>query len=96
VFEREGHRFPELRDRMRSGLSDRGYQVMAAFLERWAATRRLPSQDTAAIAVLLGGALLNFRRSTWTLGASPLGLGDDRIVTAFVAICEAIVGGADK
>ena len=47
--------------------------------------------DPDAIAVLLIGSLINVRRSTWTFGAAPLDLDDDRIVNAFVALATSIV-----
>lgn len=85
VIEREGSRLPDLRDRMRAGVSDRGYQAAAAFVRRWSANTG-PVGDPEAMAVLLVGALVNVRRSTWTFGAEPLGLDDERIISAFVSI----------
>ena len=85
VIEREGSRLPDLRDRMRAGVSDRGYRAAAAFARRWAQSGA-PVGDPEALAVLLVGALVNVRRSTWTFGAAPLGLDDERIVSAFVSI----------
>lgn len=85
VIEREGSRLPDLRARMRAGVSDRGYRAAAAFVRRWSA-HLAPVADPDALAVLLVGALVNVRRSTWTFGAAPLGLDDDRIIDAFVSI----------
>lgn len=86
VIEREGARLPELRDRMRTGISDRGYRAAATFVTRWSDQITPATEDHDALAVLLVGALVNFRRSTWTFGARPLSLDDDRVVDAFVAI----------
>jgi AcrR family transcriptional regulator len=86
VLEREGDRLPELRDRMRTDLSDRGYRIAATFIGRWTAHTRLQPTDHEALAVLLIGGLVNLRRSTWTFGAPPLGLGDDRTISAFLAL----------
>lgn len=85
VVEREGDRLPELRDRMREDISDRGYRIAAAFIERWAGGRT-DAVDHEALGVLLVGALVNVRRSTWTFGASPLGMDDERLVEVFVAL----------
>jgi AcrR family transcriptional regulator len=89
VVEREGDRLPELRDRMREGISDRGYRIAASFVERWAGTTGA-AVDHDALGVLMVGALVNVRRSTWTFGAAPLGLDDDRLVDAFVALGTAL------
>lgn len=86
VIEREGARLPELRDRMRAGISDRGYRAAATFVARWSHKIAPATQDHDALSVLLVGALVNFRRSTWTFDAQPLGLDDDRVIDAFVAI----------
>ncbi len=91
VIEREGDRLPGLRDRMRDGVSDRGYRIAASFIERWAGTNSTQPIDNEALAVLLIGGLINLRRSTWTFGAPPLDLDDDRFVDTFLALCVALV-----
>jgi AcrR family transcriptional regulator len=91
VVEREGDRLPELRDRMRTGVSDRGYRIAAAFIGRWAADISPQPVDHEALAVLLIGGLINLRRSTWTFGAPPLGLDDDRILETFVALSTTLL-----
>ncbi|HUW04122.1 MAG TPA: TetR/AcrR family transcriptional regulator [Acidimicrobiales bacterium] len=91
VIEREGDRLPELRDRMREGISDRGYRISAAFIDRWAAEVGAEGVDSDALAVLLIGSLINLRRSTWTFGSAPLGVDDDRIVDTFVALSTSVL-----
>lgn len=91
VIEREGDRLPELRDRMRQGVSDRGYRIAASLIERWTATGSDQRIDNEALAVLLIGGLINLRRSTWTFGAPPLGLSDARFVATFVALSNALL-----
>ena len=91
VIEREGDRFPELRDRMRAGISDRGYRLAASLIERFASSLADDEIDSEALAVLLVGGLINLRRSTWTFDAPPLGIGDDRVVATFVALSMALV-----
>lgn len=90
VIEREGDRLPEVRDRMRAGISDRGYRIAAAFIERWAVDRAA-AVDREVLGVLMVGALINFRRSTWTFGAPPLGLDDERFIADFVTLCTALI-----
>ena len=89
VIEREGDRLPELRDRMREGISDRGYRIAVSLIERWAGTTDA-AIDREALGVLMVGALINFRRSTWTFGAAPLGLDDERMIEVFVALSTAL------
>jgi AcrR family transcriptional regulator len=90
VIEREGDRLPELRDRMRAGTSDRGYRIAAASIQHWVGpTAR--GADHEALAVILIGAIVNFRRSAWTFGAPPLGLDDERFVDAFVQLGTALL-----
>jgi AcrR family transcriptional regulator len=91
VIEREGGRLPELRDRMRIGISDRGYRTVSTLLTRWVERLARVTDDHEAVAVLLVGSLINVRRSMWTFGAPPLGVTDDRIVAAFEALITVIV-----
>lgn len=92
VIEREGDRLPEMRDRMREGVSDRGYRIAATLIERWAADIGPDEIDHEALAVLLVGAIINLRRSTWTFGVAPLGIDDDRVIDTFVALTMSLVG----
>lgn len=92
VIEREGDRLPELRDRMREGVSDRGYRIATAFIKRWARTATVEPLDHEALAVILIGAIINLRRSTWTFGAAPLGIDDERFVATFTALSSALLG----
>ena len=91
VIEREGDRLPELRDRMRTGISDRGYRIAAAFIERWAAHIGPQRIDHESLAVLLIGGLINLRRSTWTFGAPPLDLDDERVLDTFLALSTTLL-----
>ena len=95
VIEREGDRLPELRDRMRAGVSDRGYRITAAFIDRWTGTVA-PSLDREALAVIVLGSLINLRRSTWTFGQPPLGVDDDRAVETFVEMSLVLFEAADR
>ncbi len=90
VLEREGHRLPALRDSFRAG-TDAGFRAAGTVVEQWL-QRRHPEVDADATGVLLLGGLVNFRRSTWTLGAAPLGLDDDRFLNGFATVFEILVG----
>lgn len=92
IIEKEGHRFPELVEQMRDGVSETGYAMTAAYL----ADRGLAaSADAEATAVLLLGSLVNLRRSTWTFGAAPAGVSDERAIAAWAEIALRILGRAD-
>ena len=88
VIEKEGHRLPELVDRMRDGISETGYAMTSAYLvDRGLA----PDADADAVAVLLLGGLVNLRRSTWTFGAEPAGVSDDRAIAAWADIALGVL-----
>ena len=76
---------------MRDGISDRGYRIASAFVERWAVELGVEDIDHDAVAVLLIGSLINLRRSTWTFGQAPLEVDDDRIVAAFVTLSTSLL-----
>ena len=95
VIEREGGRLPDLRDRMRADISDRGYRTVSTLLERWVDRLEAPTNDHEALAVLLVGSLINLRRSTWTFAAPPLGVSDERILAAFEALVSVVVRDPD-
>lgn len=86
AIEREGDRLPELRDRMRDGISDRGYRIAARLIKRWSQTGTVQAIDHDALAVILVGAIINLRRSTWTFNQPPLGLDDERFIATFTEL----------
>lgn len=91
VIEREGDRLPELRDRMREGVSDRGYRIASSLVERWSQTVTVQAVDHDALAVILVGAIINLRRSTWTFNQPPLGLDDERFIAAFTELSSVLL-----
>ncbi|PXY27843.1 hypothetical protein BAY60_15875 [Prauserella muralis] len=96
VFERDGDRLVELRDRFRREVSDAGYRAMAEILRAWldASGAALAHPDGLdAVAVHLVGALVNVRRSTWTLGRPPLELAESDIVDAWARLCAIVLAG---
>jgi AcrR family transcriptional regulator len=88
ILEREGGRLAKVRNRFRAG-AERGFQATAILLEQWARNRG-QELDSRALAVVLMGAVVNFRRSTWTLGKPPLGLTDDEFVGGLSDLIAAI------
>jgi hypothetical protein len=69
ILEREGERLEGLRDRFRAA-ADAGFLAVSSLIEGWARAARLELDPQAAAAVLVG-AVVNFRRSAWTLGRRP-------------------------
>jgi AcrR family transcriptional regulator len=97
VLERDGERLVALRDRFRTEVSDAGYAGLASILHLEAAGAGVAGiADVDALAVLLLGALVNLRRSAWTLGARPLGLDDARFVEAWAGLCTAMTSATDS
>ncbi|TWD83876.1 TetR family transcriptional regulator [Kribbella amoyensis] len=95
VLERNGHRLPALRDRFRAGVSDAGYRTMRNLLTAWLSAARPTAEPrfVDGLAVHLLGAMVNARRSTWTLGAPPLGLTDAELIAGWVALCDGWLAG---
>jgi hypothetical protein len=89
LLEREGVRLAGLRDEFRAG-SDVGFSGAAGVLRSWADANGL-DLDVDAFAVALLGALINFRRSDWTLGETPLGLSDERFLAGFADLFAMII-----
>ena len=76
---------------MRAGVSDRGYRAAAAFIERLTGAVDADPIDHEALAVILIGAVVNLRRSTWTFGAAPLGIDDQRFIDTFTALVTTLL-----
>lgn len=91
ILEREGDRFASLRDRFRAG-AEAGFEAVKSILEIWLNARGA-TLDAGVLAVTLMGAVVNFRRSAWTLGAPPLGLSDDQFLAGFADIVASLVEG---
>jgi AcrR family transcriptional regulator len=90
ILEQEGDRLPDLRDSFRRNLVDASYRATADLSRRW--LRNAPDTiDIEALSVILLGALINYRRSTWTFGASPLGVDDERFLSSWADLCFANV-----
>ena len=82
LLEREGDRLIHLRKRAREGISERGYRIGSALIERWLPNTTPIERDVFAVAAI--GALINFRRSTWTFGAPPRDLTDEDFIVGWV------------
>jgi AcrR family transcriptional regulator len=88
ILEQDGDRLPRLRDRFRKTLVDPAYHITAELARRWR-DETAGLVDVDAIAAVLLGALVNYRRSTWTFGHTPAGISQDRYLSAWADLCTA-------
>lgn len=93
VVERDGDRFPELRDRCRVHLVDAAHLAAVEFTGRWAGEMSRPSHDPQASAAIMIGAVFNYRHSQWTYGQPPLGVDETRFITSWVDYCYDLMTG---
>jgi AcrR family transcriptional regulator len=96
LVEREGGRFPKLRDKWRTELLEAVHLASVAFTRRWAERTGHPSRDPEASAVIMVGAAMNYRRIQWTFGKAPLGVSDERFVETWVQYCHDLMTGTSS
>jgi len=84
LLEREGERLADLRELAREGISERGYRIGSDLIGRWLPDTTATGRDVFAVAAI--GALVNFRRSTWTYGAPPRNLSDEDFINGWVEL----------
>jgi AcrR family transcriptional regulator len=87
ILEQDGARLPAWQKAFRTSIVDAGYKVMGRFVRRWIGSGPRDNADVDAIAVILLGALVNYRRSTWTYGALPLDLAETVFLDAWADLC---------
>lgn len=86
IFERDGDRLPDLRDRFRDELINVGYGAAAKLLGRLGVR---PARQARSLAVVLVGSLINSRRDRWTFGATALNFGDDALIDTWATVALA-------
>jgi AcrR family transcriptional regulator len=86
ILEQDGDWLPELRESFRHSLVDAGYREGARLARRWLG-KSASAVDIDAASVVLLGALVNYRRSTWTFGATPLEVDDARFLATWADLC---------
>jgi AcrR family transcriptional regulator len=89
ILEQDGDRLPEIRDLARERIVEFGHRGGQEAVQRWLAGRQT-DLDSEAIAVVLFGSLVNFRRSAWTFGGPTFGLNDERIIQAWAETCVSL------
>jgi AcrR family transcriptional regulator len=86
ILEQDGDRLAELRDSFRQALVDAGYVLTGSIARRWLG-KAAESVDIESVSVVFLGALVNYRRSTWTFGDTPLGVDDERFLSTWADLC---------
>lgn len=81
VLEHDGQRLGELTRELKAQMVDMSYRALAALIAAGAPW----IEDPDATAVVFLAPLVALRRTTWTFGAAPLDLDDDRFLQAFVS-----------
>lgn len=92
ILQREGDRLPALRDLARARIIDAGYGAAAGLVRAAApvdhdAADADGAADPDALAVVLMGSLAGLRHTTWTFGAAPLGVDDERVLEIWADLC---------
>ncbi len=90
IIEKDGGRFPQLRDRMRAEMVEPGFHYAEQLLEAWiqevhgSGSEIAKRIDVAGLAAVLLGALVHHRRQEWLLGAPPHNIETERFLDAWV------------
>lgn len=88
LLEHDGSRLDSLVADVKDQAVDLSYVVAGRLVARVA-----PSDpDADATAIVLLGSLVALRRTTWTFGSPPLGIGDDRFLQAWADVALATLG----
>lgn len=87
VLEKEGEQFARLRERFYEDVVDAGFRMAAEFgRKRIKEIRGADDVDVDALAVLVVGAIVNYRRTQWTFGHAPLDIDEERFVAGMVDV----------
>ena len=89
LLEKEGDHLADVRDRLSGDLVDAGYRWTADYGRSALGDR--DDVDVEALAVVLVGGLVNYRRTQWTFGRPPLALSEERLVAAITTIVSLVL-----
>ena len=96
VLEKEGEQIQELRDRLFERVIQVDYRLAAQLTHGWVKESGIEDIDVEAVTTMMLGAIINYRRTQWTFGGTPLGVDENRFVEAWVDGCarlfEALTG----
>lgn len=91
ILEKEGDRFPRLRRDLRDSMVDIGHGQLAGIIRRHA-----PGIDAEALAVVLLGAIVNYRRNEWTFDGPALDVDEERFLTEWVRTAQTAISRPDR
>ena len=95
ILEQDGERLPELRETFRRRVVDAGYTAGAQLVRRWVGSDH-DRLDGGAVAVVLLGSLINFRRSTWTFGKAPLAMDEEDFLNTWAELVVVAAAALSK
>jgi AcrR family transcriptional regulator len=85
VLEHDGDRMGDVTHEVKRDIVDLSYRTAVALIAAVVPDAR----DPDAVAVVLLGALVAFRRTTWTFGTPPAGVDDDRALSSWTELALA-------
>jgi len=88
LIEKEGTQYPFLAQRFWDDIAEPGYRTGADILDRQLNTGRDQHWDAEALAVVLVGAIVNYRRGQWTFGRIPLDVDEERLVQTIAHLVQ--------
>jgi AcrR family transcriptional regulator len=89
LIEKEGAHYPFLAQRFWDEIAEPGYRLSASVLDRQLNTDHNQLWDVEALAVVLVGAIVNYRRGQWTFGRIPLDVEEERLVQTLAQLVQA-------
>ena len=89
LIEKEGAHYPFLAQRFWENIAEPGYRISADVFGRQISTDPDNPWDAQALAAVIVGSIVNYRRGQWTFGQTPLGIDDDRLVKTLARLIDA-------
>lgn len=86
VLEKEGDRFPQIRHQLRESMVNAGHRQIAALIARYNA-----EVDSEALAAVLLGGVVNYRRGDWTFDGPALDVDEERFIATWVDAAQAAI-----
>lgn len=90
LIEKESASVPALAQRFWDEIAEPGYQLGAQLLDRQLNKDGPGGWDTEALAVLLIGATVNFRRAQWTFGQLALDVDEERLIQVVARVLQTL------
>jgi AcrR family transcriptional regulator len=88
LIEKEGAHYPFLAQRFWDEIAEPGYRLSASILDRQLNTDGNHVWDAEALAVVLVGTIVNYRRGQWTFGTIPLDVDEERLVQTLAQLVQ--------